>query len=184
MKRMGLVLLVVVSIGVAALFGLAVTDRSALPSFMPPRLVAAIPDGSALRGWIRSSWEQTKARLGLARSAAPAPVSSAELKDYEFQLVRPEVKAGSGVVVAARLVHKPSGRSVPDAVVFARRIDMAPEGMPTMTAPLDPESPSEPGTYRFKTNLVMEGGWQLSLAAKVQGENGTVQNRLVLKAVP
>jgi hypothetical protein len=61
---------------------------------------------------------------------------------------------------------------------------MAPDGMPTMTAPLEPVPATEPGTYRFKTNLMMEGGWQLSLAAKVQGETGTVQNRLVLKAVP
>ena len=28
----------------------------------------------------------------------------------------------------------------------------------------------------------MEGGWQLSLAAKVQGESGTLQARLGLKA--
>jgi hypothetical protein len=38
--------------------------------------------------------------------------------------------------------------------------------------------------YRFKTDLTMEGSWQLSLAAKVQGETGTVQNKLALKAVP
>ena len=28
----------------------------------------------------------------------------------------------------------------------------------------------------------MAGGWQLSLGAKVQGETGTVENKLVLKA--
>ncbi len=38
--------------------------------------------------------------------------------------------------------------------------------------------------YRFETNLTMKGGWQLSLAAKVPGETGTVQDKLVLKAVP
>jgi hypothetical protein len=30
----------------------------------------------------------------------------------------------------------------------------------------------------------MEGGWQLSLGAKVQDETGTVENKLVLKATP
>jgi subtilisin-like proprotein convertase family protein len=30
----------------------------------------------------------------------------------------------------------------------------------------------------------MEGRWQLSLAAKVQGETGTVESKLVLKVVP
>ena len=42
----------------------------------------------------------------------------------------------------------------------------------------------EPGTYRFKATLNMAGGWQLSLGAKVQGETGTVENKLVLKATP
>ena len=28
----------------------------------------------------------------------------------------------------------------------------------------------------------MAGGWQLSLGAKVQGEEGSVENKLVLKA--
>jgi len=32
--------------------------------------------------------------------------------------------------------------------------------------------------------VTMEGGWQLSLAAKVQGEIGTVENKLVIKATP
>jgi hypothetical protein len=43
---------------------------------------------------------------------------------------------------------------------------------------------NEPGVYRFKANLSMQGSWQLSLAAKVQGENGTVESKLVLKVLP
>jgi hypothetical protein len=182
-RRIGIAVLLVFSIGGAALLGLAVVDKSALPSWIPLSWAEAMPNGSVLRRWVSTSWDEAKARVGLTSAAGPAAVSSAELKDYEFQLVKPEAKQGDAVVVV-RLVHKPSGRSVPDAVVFAKRIDMAPEGMPTMTAPLEPAPPPEPGTYGFKTNLMMEGGWQLSLAAKVQGETGTVQNRLVLKAVP
>jgi hypothetical protein len=30
----------------------------------------------------------------------------------------------------------------------------------------------------------MAGRWQLSLGAKVQGENGSVENKLVLRALP
>ena len=109
--------------------------------------------------------------------------SPAELKDYAFELVKGEMKQGEAVV-DVRLVDKRLGKPVADAVVFARRIDMAPEGMPTMTSALEPQPSPQPGVYRFKTELTMEGGWQLSLAAKVQGETGTVQNKLVLKAVP
>ena len=85
-------------------------------------------------------------------------------------------------MVAVRLVDKKTGKMVPDAVIFARRLDMAPEGMPTMTSELEPLPADEPGVYRFRTNFTMEGGWQLSLAAKVQGEKGTLQARLGLKA--
>ncbi|MBM6595399.1 FixH family protein [Microvirga pudoricolor] len=117
------------------------------------------------------------ALLGLA-VAAPAWADAA---DYEFQLVQSEIPQGE-TVVAVRLVDRRSGQAIPDAVVFAKRIDMAPDGMPTMTSPIDLVPSTEPGTYRFKTNLSMEGGWQLSLAAKVQGETGTVVNKLALRA--
>jgi hypothetical protein len=118
-----------------------------------------------------------------------APVGSitlarADAKDYEFQLVQKEMKRGDDAIVAVRLVDKRTGKPVPDAVIFAKRIDMAPDNMPTMTAPLEQVPSTEPGVYRFKTNLMMEGGWQLSLGAKVQGETGTVENKLVLKATP
>ena len=105
----------------------------------------------------------------------------ADPKDYEFQLVQKEMKRASAIV-AVRLVDKRSGKPVPDAVIFAKRIDMAPDGMPTMDSPIEQVPSTEPGVYRFKTNLTMAGGWQLSLGAKVQGENGTVENKLVLKA--
>jgi len=111
---------------------------------------------------------------------AAAPVR-ADINAFEFRLVATEVKAGE-TVVAVRVVNKATGEPVSDAVIFARRLDMAPEDMPTMSAELEPLPPDEPGVYRFRTNFTMEGGWQLSLAAKIQGESGTLQARLGLKA--
>jgi hypothetical protein len=110
--------------------------------------------------------------------------SLADVKDYEFQLVQSEMKKGDGAIVAVRLVNKKSGKPVPDAVIFAKRIDMAPDAMQEMTAPLEQLPSTEPGIYRFKTDLMMQGRWRLSLGAKVQGEEGTVEGRLVLKALP
>ncbi len=112
-----------------------------------------------------------------------APAAPAKLKDYAFDLVEHQAKQGE-TVLTLRLKHAPAGKSVPNAVVFARRLDMAPAGMPTMTTELEPEAAVEPGLYRFRTNLTMAGDWQLSLAAKVQGETGTVQNQFALKVVP
>jgi hypothetical protein len=108
----------------------------------------------------------------------------ADVKDYEFRLVQNQVKKGDGAIVAVRLLNKKTGKPVPEAVIFAKRIDMAPDGMPTMDAPLEALPSTEPGVYRFKANLSMAGGWQLSLGAKVQGEQGTVESKLVLKALP
>jgi len=110
-------------------------------------------------------------------------VAWADIKDYEFQLLDQTVKKGDAII-AVRLVHKPDGRPVPDAVIFATRLDMAPDGMQEMATKIAPMPSTEPGVYKFKATLTMAGGWQLSLGAKVQGETGTVENKLVLKATP
>ncbi|WP_413989763.1 FixH family protein [Labrys okinawensis] len=115
-----------------------------------------------------------------------ASVSSAfaGASDYEFQLLQPEAQVSNDAVVAVRLVDKRSGKPVPDAVVFASRIDMAPAGMAGMAAPIEAMPSTETGIYRFKARLAMAGGWRLSLAAKVQGEMETVQSQLTFKATP
>lgn len=124
------------------------------------------------------------AALTAALSVSAVSTVRADIADYEFRLVQPNLKQGDGAMVSVRLVDKRTGGPVPDAVIFAMRIDMAPDGMPTMTAPIEALPSTEPGIYRFKTNLTMEGGWQLSLGAKIQGETGTLQNKLILRAVP
>jgi hypothetical protein len=117
-------------------------------------------------------------------SAVFASAVLADIKDYEFQLVQSEVKKGDGAIIAVQLVNKKTGKTVPDAVIFAKRIDMAPDAMQEMTSSLGQLPSTEPGIYRFKTDLTMEGRWRLSLGAKVQGEEGTVVSQLVLKVVP
>ena len=137
---------------------------------IPSSITEHVP--ASLASWLPAS--------GATPASAGTPVA---LKDYAFELVENQAKQGE-TVLAVRLVHKPTGKPVPDAVVFARRLDMAPSGMPTMTTELEPQPATEPGLHRFKTNLTMAGEWQLSLAAKVQGQTGTVQTKLALKAVP
>lgn len=68
------------------------------------------------------------AALGAALLAAAAAPALADNKDYEFQLVEKNVKQGEATI-AVKLVHKPSGKAVPDAVIFAKRIDMGPDQM-------------------------------------------------------
>ncbi|MFB9265608.1 FixH family protein [Bradyrhizobium erythrophlei] len=121
------------------------------------------------------------ALIGLAITGS-ASVAHAEIKNYEFQLVQPTVQAGADRIVAVRLIDKTSGKAVPDAVIFATRLDMAPDGMQEMVTKVTPMPGTEPGTYRFKASFSMAGRWQLSLGAKVQGETGSVDSKLVVTA--
>ena len=108
----------------------------------------------------------------------------ADIKDYEFTLVKSEVKKGDGTIVEVRLLNKKTKQPVSGAVIFAKRIDMAPDGMETMAGPIETIPSTEPGVYRFKTGLSMEGRWQLSLGAKIQGETESLQSKLIVKVVP
>jgi hypothetical protein len=119
--------------------------------------------------------------IGIAMFGS-ATLARADIKDYEFQLVDQAVKAGPDKIIAVRLVNKTTGKPVPDAVIFATRLDMAPDGMQEMATKIAPAPGGEPGTYKFKANFSMAGRWQLSLGAKVQGETGTVENKLVITA--
>ncbi|MEE7494779.1 FixH family protein [Methylobacterium oryzae] len=123
------------------------------------------------------------ALLGAVLSASALTLPArADIKDYHFQLVQQEAKVGEAVV-AVRLVDRRTGKAVPDAVIFAKRLDMAPDSMEEMVTKLEQVPSTEPGIYRFKAKLSMAGGWRLSLGAKVQGETGTVEDRLVFQAV-
>jgi YtkA-like len=125
-------------------------------------------------------------RAGLVASAgvallAAGSIARADIRDYEFQLVDQAIKAGPDKVITVRLINKTTGKAVPDAVIFATRLDMAPDGMQEMATKVSQMPGTEPGTYRFKASFSMAGGWQLSLGAKVQGETGTVESKLVIR---
>lgn len=107
----------------------------------------------------------------------------AAVADYAVELVRNEFKKGQAFV-DVRLIHKADGRPVPDAVIFAARLDMAPDDMESMTGAIELMESPEPGVYRFKVHLTDDGRWRISLAAKLQGETGTLQSRLAIRATP
>ena len=57
--------------------------------------------------------------------------------DRDMEVEIPGIPAKNGVVVAVTLIDKRSGKPVPDAVIFAQRIDMAPDGMEMMASPIE-----------------------------------------------
>jgi len=103
--------------------------------------------------------------------------------DYTFEPVAAELKKGDDVVVAVRLLHKPTGKPVTDAVIVRTRVDMAPDGMADMESPVASLPGSEPGVYAFKTDLPMAGRYLLSVSVKVQGEPETVIGKVIFKAI-
>ena len=130
--------------------------------------------------------------LNFARAARAALIAAAignlnsaalaDIRDYKFELVDQTVQEGPDKVIAVRLINTKTGKPVPDAVIFATRLDMAPDAMQEMATKVVPVPGAEPGTYKFKATFGMEGRWQLSLGAKVQGETGTVESKLVITA--
>ena len=128
----------------------------------------------------------TKYWLNLAIAGAMSLTSAAAWAgaiDYTFEPVAAELKKGDDVVIAVRLLHKPTGKPVSDAVIVRTRVDMAPDGMADMPSPVAALPGSEPGIYAFNTDLPMAGRYLLSLAVKVQGEPETVVGKVIFKAV-
>lgn len=119
--------------------------------------------------------------LALALSATTA-VAGAD--DFRFDLVSTDHRVGSGAILEVRLTDLRTGAPVEGAVIYATRMDMAPDGMATMTTPVTAIPTEVPGTYRFATDLTMAGGWRFSVAAKVQGEPETVSAEIELRAEP
>ena len=128
----------------------------------------------------------TKCLLASAFAVAMSLTSTAALAgaiDYAFEPVAAELKKGDDVTIAVRLLHKPTGKPVADAVIVRTRVDMAPDGMADMASPVAALPSSEPGVYAFKTDLPMAGRYLLSVAAKVQGEPETVVGKVIFKAI-
>jgi hypothetical protein len=123
------------------------------------------------------------ALVGAAVGCAGTP-ALADISDYRFELVDQSVKTGPDKIITVRLMNQKTGKAVPDAVIFATRLDMAPDAMKEMVTKVTPVPDAEPGTYRFQATFGMAGRWQLTLGAKIQGETGTLENKLVVTAQP
>jgi hypothetical protein len=149
-----------------------------------PSLAAARAAAAAMRRRLPLWRALTLALLLMGAGVAVASSFSRDASDhYAFELVEREVKQGYGTTILVRLVDEHTGKVVPDATLFISRIDMSPDGMGQMTAPLELQADTLPGYYRFETDLSMEGAWALTLAAKIPGLPDPVQRRLVLQAV-
>jgi YtkA-like protein len=125
-----------------------------------------------------------RAALIVAAIGCASTQALADISDYGFELVDQAVKAGPDKIITVRLINHKTGKPVPGAVIFATRLDMAPDAMQEMVTKATPVPDGEPGSYKFQATFGMAGRWQLSLGAKIQGETGTLENKLVITAQP
>ncbi len=145
----------------------------------PSRLTAAYA------GWLLNT---SVSRRSLARASAftltAAFGAQAGAKDYSFAIVGTDLQSGEGRAIWVSLKDLRRNLPVSDAVIFATRLDMAPEGMASMKVRVALMPGKDAGIYRMKADLEMSGNWRLQVAAKVQGETETVQAELTLEVQP
>ena len=107
-----------------------------------------------------------------------SPVTSAE---GAWEAVNPDVSTGKGVRLEIRLAgSKPITGPI---TVQAARLDMGPDEMKEMVAPLKQLSSLQPNVLAFEAELVMEGRWALSVTAAIPGETQPVTGEVVFTAV-
>src|SRR3954469_317295 len=78
-----------------------------------------------------------QAALIAAMMGGASTAALADIKDYKFELVDQTVQAGPDKIITVRLLSTKTGKPVPDAVIFASRLDMTPDGMQEMVTKVE-----------------------------------------------
>lgn len=106
----------------------------------------------------------------------------ADPKDYRFEPVSDRVAVSPTAPLSVRLIHLPSNKPVPGAVIFQSRLEMPMANMAPMATRITAQPGDGTGIYPFVADIAMAGPWVLVLAAKVQGEAGNVTAAIPLTA--
>src|SRR5205814_8592794 len=98
-----------------------------------------------------------RAALLCAAVTGSAGIARADIKDYEFKLIEPTVAVGKDKIVTVQLANKKTGKPMSDAVIFATRLDMAPEGVRDIATMVAREPGGEHGSHRLKSGFARGG---------------------------
>lgn len=99
-----------------------------------------------------------------------------------WEPVKAAVPTGKAVRLEVRLRGLSATPPANGMRITSTRLDMAPDGMASMMAPLRMLPSPAPGTLAFEADLSMAGRWALSLSADVAGENKPVRGTVVFRA--
>ncbi|MDQ8732611.1 efflux RND transporter periplasmic adaptor subunit [Bradyrhizobium sp. LHD-71] len=99
-----------------------------------------------------------------------------------WQAVSAQAGVGKNIRIEVKLVGIDPPPPAADITVTRTRIDMGPDGMETMAAPLKPLPTTTPGVLAFETELVMAGRWAFAITATVKGRTEPVSGTVVFTA--
>lgn len=97
----------------------------------------------------------------------------------KWEAVNPQVSVGKAVRLEIRLTGTRSTIDPSAIKVESARLDMGPDGMPTMAAPLRAIPTPGPSMLAFEAELAMAGRWALSITANVTGESIPVKGVVI-----
>ena len=122
--------------------------------------------------------------VGFAATFVPTPPSASDSNGPAWRAVKSEVAVGKGVRLELRLANADGKTAAGDAVtITSTRLDMGPDGMEAMTAPLRRAVSGVPDVLAFEADLSMAGRWALTLAADVEGFPKPVAGTVIFNAV-
>ena len=118
-----------------------------------------------------------------ALALVSVPLISGAADDPSWQAVNPQVPVGKNVRIELKLTGIIPPPAASDIKVTATRIDMGPDGMAAMVAPLKALPSPAPAVLAFETELVMAGRWAFTITANVKGVGQPVTGTVVFTAV-
>lgn len=125
-----------------------------------------------------------RAAIAVLSIAAMAGGALQALSDQPaWEAASPDIRVGDQIRLEVRLTGLADLPEPKDIKVTARRLDMGPDGMGAMTAPLEPVPSGKPGTLVFEADISMAGRWALALTADVPGVPEPVSGSVIFTAV-
>ena len=118
-----------------------------------------------------------------ALALVSVPLISCAADHPSWQAVNPQVPVGKNVRIELKLTGIIPPPAASDIKVTAMRIDMGPDGMAAMVAPLKALPSPAPAVLAFETELVMAGRWAFTITANVKGVGQPVTGTVVFTAV-
>ncbi|WP_428521248.1 efflux RND transporter periplasmic adaptor subunit [Pseudorhodoplanes sp.] len=115
---------------------------------------------------------------------APIPLNRAAAQDAPaFEAVKSEVSVGKDIRIELKLAGVEPAPASRDVTVEKARLDMGPDGMEAMAAPLKPVPGASPGVLVYQADLAMAGRWALSITARIKGRKEPVTSTVIFTVV-